>query len=231
MPLLAEAPPAIVPGGVEPLVEAALEALAIAGVDGAGLGSFADAWDSGELGPVALLPERGRIGAARVLERTGLAQEAVAFLSLACLRPVLERYFAVCRSHLESGSVRVWDLGVCPCCGAPPGFTDLLEDGQRRLACHLCGAGWVFSRLRCPHCGSQDARDFVRLLAEDRDEGYAIFACRACQGYVKELDRRLRWNGAAALVEDWGSPHLDLVARRQGYWRAVPTLLLAEPAE
>jgi len=42
---------------------------------------------------------------------------------------------------------------------------------------------------------------------------------------VKEVDRRQRWNARTSIVEDWGSPHLDLVARRAGYWRAVPTLL------
>ena len=29
---------------------------------------------------------------------------------------------------------------------------------------------------------------------------------------------------AAPLVEDWGSPHLDLYAAREGYWRATPSL-------
>ena len=42
---------------------------------------------------------------------------------------------------------------------------------------------------------------------------------------MKEIDRRQRWNARSPLVEDWGSPHLDLVARRAGYRRAVPTLL------
>ena len=49
---------------------------------------------------------------------------------------------------------------------------------------------------------------------------------------MKELDRRLRWNAGAALVEDWGSPHLDLIARRQEYWRPIPTLIqLALPPD
>ena len=43
--------------------------------------------------------------------------------------------------------------------------------------------------------------------------------------YLKELDRRVRWNGGPPAVEDWGSPHLDLVATRAGYWRPVPTLI------
>jgi hypothetical protein len=48
---------------------------------------------------------------------------------------------------------------------------------------------------------------------------------------MKELDRRVRWNGGPALVEDWGSPHFDLVAHREGYWRPLtPPLELARRA-
>ena len=65
----------------------------------------------------------------------------------------------------------------------------------------------------------------MRLEPEDRDQGYLILGCNGCKAYLKELDRRVRWNGQSALVEDWGSPHLDLVASRAGYWRPVPTLL------
>ena len=68
--------------------------------------------------------------------------------------------------------------------------------------------------------------DEIRLVPEGlEEEGYAVTACKSCGGYLKELDRRVRWNGGRALVEDWGSPHLDLVARREGYWRPVPVLV------
>ena len=56
------------------------------------------------------------------------------------------------------------------------------------------------------------------------DEGYFIEACRACHGYLKGVDRRQRWNAGSPLVEDWGSPHLDLHAAREGYWRSTPSL-------
>ena len=221
-PLLSEAAPSISPEAMEPLLEPVLDLLATSGVEPEALRRFADAWDRGDIGPSALFPGLGRIGSTSVQLDTGLSQEGVGFLACASLRPILEAFFAECRSHLGGD---VWHLGICPFCGAPPGFADLSDDGQRRLACHLCGGSWGFSRLRCPHCGTARAQDFVRLLAEDHEEGYAIFACKACLGYVKELDRRVRWNTVSALVEDWGSPHLDLIARRAGYWRPVPTLI------
>jgi hypothetical protein len=222
-PLLSVVPPDISRDRAEPLVSAALDVLARFEE---AVGEFAEAWDRGEIGPGGLFPEPGRIGSVDVQERSHLSQEALAFVAVVALRPALAAYFAECREHVAGSE---WDLGICPCCGAPPGFGDLLEDGRRQLACHLCGTSWTFSRLVCPLCGNRTATDLVRLLAEGADEGYIIGACRACRGYVKELDRRARWNAGSALVEDWGSPHLDLIAYRQEYWRPIPTLIQLAP--
>jgi len=217
-PLLAAALPVIPPERIEPLLHPALDVLA--GIEDTR--TFTDAWDRGEIGPADLLPARGRIGAMTLHERCHLTQDAVAFLAIAGLRPALSAYFAPGQTLVEGGT---WDLGICPCCGAPPGFADLLEDGRRQLACHLCDTRWIAARLVCPLCGNRTTADFVRLIAEEADEGYAITACRGCRGYVKELDRRARWNAGSAIVEDWGSPHLDLIAHRQQYWRPIPTLI------
>jgi FdhE protein len=229
LPLLAEAPLAIGPEALEDLLAAPLELLARAGEASEPLERLAAAWDRGELTPAALFPARGRLGAPNVSLLTGLSPEAVGFVAYTSLRPILEPYFAGCRAHVGVGG---WDLGVCPLCGAPPGFGAVGEDGQRQLACHCCGGSWPFARLACPYCGSREARDLVRLQGEEREEGYVIAACRSCRGYLKEVDRRLRFDTGPALVEDWGSPHLDVFARRQEYWRAVPTLIdVSGPAE
>jgi hypothetical protein len=218
VPLLAETTPPLDPDAVEPLLAPGLDLLAMVGVSEASLRRFAQAWDRGQVTPVSLLPGRGVAG-------LPLAAEAWMFLGYSGLRPVLEGYFADCRAHLAEG---VWQRGVCPFCGSAPGFTDILDNGGRHLVCHFCGGGWSFSRLRCPSCDTVDARHSVRFQGEDKEEGYLISACRACQVYLKELDRRVRWNAGSALVEDWGSPHLDVFAHRSGYRRAVPTLIELE---
>jgi FdhE protein len=222
VPLLSEAPLSIPPEDIEDLLGVALDFLALVGEPEETLTTFTKAWDRGEVGPAAFLPAPGRIGLGSLTEELGLRTESVSFLACGALRPVLDRYFVGCRVHLTEQS---WDLGVCPYCGAPPGFGDLVDTGQRRLACHVCGGGWVFPRLRCPFCGTQSPKDLVRLEAEEREEGYFISACRRCNAYVKELDRRLRWNAGSALIEDWGSPHLDLVAGREGYGRPIASLI------
>jgi FdhE protein len=209
---------------VEPLLDVALGLLAsMAVIEPETLQRFAEAWDAGRMRPESLLPQPGRIGP--VEDSHGLAPEAMGFLACASLRPYLDRFLEGSREHLEAGA---WELGACPFCGGPPGFGDILEDGRRRLACHLCGGGWIFPRLQCPFCGCDRTSDLGRLDLEGAEEGYFISTCAACGAYLKELDRRVRWNGGPTLVEDWGSPHFDLAARRAGHWRpAAPLLCLA----
>lgn len=210
---------------VEDLVGSAMEALVRAMPDLApALQRFAEAWDAGRLDPRALLPTPGRIGSGAVEDTTGLGGDVVALLATLGLRPALEAVFAQAREHLPEGA---WALGICPFCGGPPGFTDVVEDGRRRLACHLCGGAWLFAKLRCPFCGVEGAQHLVRLTPEEaREDGYVISGCRECRRYIKELDRRVRWNGGPPLVEDWGSPHFDLIAQRQGYRRPDASLVL-----
>jgi len=226
VPLLAEARPAFDLGTVEAVLSPMLDLLAGARPDTAdALGRFADAWDQGAIGLAALFPERGRIGI--IDEAIGLPADVVAFLAQSGLRPLLEPYFRPCRDCLRDHD---WVLGICPFCGAPPGFSDVTEDGQRRLACHLCGSSWAFARLRCPFCGTDETKELARLDFEaPSDQGYFISTCSKCRAYLKELDRRVRWNGGPALVEDWGSPHFDMAAGAGGYWRPAPPVILPHP--
>ncbi|HZF05007.1 MAG TPA: formate dehydrogenase accessory protein FdhE [Patescibacteria group bacterium] len=223
VPLTAETPPPLDAGHLEDLLGAAMEE--VAAVDPArapALQRLAGAWDAGAIGPDALLPRHDGIGDGRVETATGLDAGAVAFLAYATLRPVLDAWLAPARPHFAEVE---WGRGVCPFCGAPPGFVDVVEGGHRRLACHFCGGAWGFAKLRCPLCGVEGTKDLHRLQAEGEDAGYVITGCRGCRGYLKELDRRERWNGGPPLLEDWASPHLDVVARREGFRKALPALL------
>jgi FdhE protein len=229
VPLLAEEIVTVPVDEVESALEAAMRALgAIDGRVAASLELFATRWDRGEIVVRDLFPGRGHLGSGRLTADTGLSASAAEFLAQATLRPSLESTFARVREHLTDGT---WTLGICPFCGGPPGFADVVEDGRRRLTCHVCGGEWAFSRTRCPFCGDDVAGNLARLELGETEEGYVLAACNACSAYIKELDRRTRWNGGPALVEDWGSPHFDVAARRRGYWRPAPPLLeLAERA-
>jgi formate dehydrogenase maturation protein FdhE len=197
----------------------------LAALDPARAGSLqrlATAWDARAVSPASLLPSRTGIGDGAAEAASGLDADAVAVLACAALRPALEGWLSSARAHLEDTE---WGRGVCPFCGAPPGFIDVVEGGHRRLACHFCGGAWGFAKLRCPLCGVEGTEPLYRLKAEGADEGYVVSGCRRCHAYLKELDRRERWNGGPALLEDWSTPHLDVVARREGYRKPVPALL------
>jgi hypothetical protein len=229
LPLLTEATPSLPASSVEELLGPVLERLAADGPDAASaLQRFALGWDDGQVSAASLLPAPDRDPAALLQDRFGIGSHLGAFLPLAALRPALETFFEGVRELPEG----VWARGACPWCGGAPGYGDLGEDGRRRLSCHLCGGAWIAARLRCPFCETWNSRDLVRLVAEDLEEGYFIEACRACRGYLKGVDRRQRWNAGPPLVEDWGSPHLDLYVAREGYWRATPSLAhLLPPGE
>ena len=226
--LLADAAPEIPPASVEDLLGPVMERLAADGPEAAAaLRRFAEAWDDGQVDARTLLPSLDGDPATTLQERFGLGSHLGAFLPVAALRPALEIYFEGVRA-LPDG---VWTRGACPWCGGAAAYGDLVEDGRRRLSCHLCGGAWIAARLRCPFCDGWNSRDLVRLVGEALDEGYFIEACRACLGYLKGVDRRQRWNAGPPLVEDWGSPHLDLHASREGYWRATPSLAHLLPPE
>ena len=238
--------PRIAGSGVRRLTAVAAQALRAADVEDAsrwrdgsarrarpgsrrGFQRFAEAWDSGRIAVSTLLPARGRVGTEALEEATGLDADVVAVLATVGLRPALEAMFAPLREHLSEGG---WELGVCPFCGGPPGFTDVVEDGRRRLACHLCGGSWVFTKLRCPFCGVEGSQHIVRLLPEEaREEGYVVSACRRCRAYLKEVDRRARWNAGPALIEDWGTPHFDLIALAARLLATGPFAGTVGPAE
>jgi len=219
--LLADVEPAIPRAATEELLGPVMEQLAAHGPETAqAFQRLAAAWDRAEVGPEILLPRPDRDPAAFLADRFGLDVHVAAFLGPAALRPALETYFEPVRA-LPDG---VWTPGTCPWCGSFPAYGDLMEDGRRRLSCLLCGGAWLGPRLRCPFCDTSDSRALTHLVAEGNEEGYFIEACRACRGYIKGVDRRQRWNAGPPLLEDWASPHLDLHASREGYWRPTPCL-------
>ena len=228
--ILAEAPPAFDRESLGALLGPALEALAGLGDEAAeAMERLAQAWEDGRLQPEALLTGIGEKMRRSLAEELALSPDFLAFLAYAALRPPLEAYLSRARQAFAD---QYWDSGHCPFCGVLPAWGDIREDGKRWLCCTLCGGEWTAGRLRCPFCDSRNAKALTRLSPEGAEEGYLIEACDLCRGYLKGVDRRVRWNVGSPLVEDWGNPHLDLIARRRGYWRPSPSLVqLTQPEE
>jgi hypothetical protein len=119
----------------------------------------------------------------------------VAFLAGGSLRPALDAHFTPYREYLRDGD---WRRGVCPFCGAPPGFADVLEGGHRKLICHLCGGAWLFARAQCPFCGTESSSDLARLELEEKEQGYVVWGCQS--------ESEANMNGPPAAVASSGGP-------------------------
>ncbi len=227
--ILAEASFPVERESLDPLIGPAVEALAGLGARAAEeIEGLARAWENGRLQPRALLMGIGEKAERSLAEDLALSPDLLRFVAYVVLRPPLEAYLATARRAFAD---EYWDSGHCPLCGASPVWGDIREDGKRWLCCTLCGGEWTIGRLRCPFCGNRNASALTRLAPEGAEEGYLIEGCDLCRGYLKGVDRRVRWNVGSPLVEDWGTPHLDLIAQQRGYWRPSPSLIQLTRAE
>lgn len=111
-----------------------------------------------------------------------------------------------------------WNEAYCPVCGGPPLLSELQgSEGQRVLRCASCGAGWPYSRTKCVHCGSDDARAQHYLSAEGQAEKYRIDVCEHCRGYLKSVTNFAPTPPELLTIEDMALLHLDAVAAERGY--------------
>lgn len=221
VPLLLEADLELPPEAVEELIGPVIEPLALCGADEEqALRAFVRQWDEGGAGPADLLPLLGKGGSLGLAQARGVRVPLAAFLAHAGLRPPLETYF----SRVRALPARLWSADMCPWCGGPPGFVEVLTDGRRRLCCHLCGGAWTPVGPRCPGCGGEEGGTLERIDGDVGEPGDFLEGCQLCHGYLKGVDRRQRPTALSALVEDWGSPHLDALAMRRGYQRPTPSV-------
>ena len=85
--------------------------------------------------------------------------------------------------------------------------------GLRGLLCSRCDAEWLFQRLQCPYCGTQNQ---AALAYFTDDEGvYRLYVCEQCHKYIKTID--LRHTESEVLVERVLTLDMDRQAQEKGY--------------
>jgi len=116
----------------------------------------------------------------------GISENLLQAIIQAALHPFLAIY---ARAYIDSVEQESWRRRYCPICGGSPDLAYLEKEyGARWLVCSRCDSEWLFQRLQCPHCGSQDQED---LAFYTDDEGmYRLYTCRNCQNYLKAIDLR-----------------------------------------
>ena len=131
----------------------------------------------------------------------------------ATLKPFLSGYRKVLLPLVEQEE---WRRGYCPVCGGSPDFSILdKERGSRWLICSRCDAQWVFQRLKCPYCGTEDQ---TKLAYFTNDDGlYRLYVCEQCKHYIKTLDLRHTESEFQISVERFFALKIDMQAQEQGY--------------
>ena len=110
-----------------------------------------------------------------------------------------------------------WQQGACLLCGAEPGMARLArEDGRRSLVCSLCRSEWVYARLRCPFCAT-DQRPQLRHFTVGAAPAHRVECCAQCRRYLKTVDERRIAYQPFIPAEEIVTADLDNLAREQGY--------------
>lgn len=131
----------------------------------------------------------------------------------AALRPFLLNNSQVLLSLVNQEH---WRRGYCPICGGSPDFAFLdKESGARWLLCSRCDAEWLFQRLECPYCGTQETS---ALSYFTDDEGlYRLYVCERCRHYLKAFDLRRAKGEVLLPLERFLTLDLDIQAHKDGY--------------
>jgi FdhE protein len=157
------------------------------------------AWYSGEE-----LPHTGLGGAIERLVPT---------IIQATLQPFLASYAEALIGSVEQ---ELWYRGFCPICGGKPDMAFLdKERGARWLLCSRCDAEWLFRRLECPYCGTQE-QNALSFFADDKDM-YRLYVCERCKCYLKAIDLRKTEAEVLLPLERLNTLDLDKQAQDMGY--------------
>ena len=109
-----------------------------------------------------------------------------------------------------------WRRGYCPICGGSPDFAFLdKERGARWLLCCRCDTEWLFQRLECPYCSTQDQNALAYFT--DDDGLYRLYICEQCKRYLKAIDLRQAKSEVLLPLERLYTLDIDRQAQEHGY--------------
>lgn len=140
-------------------------------------------------------------------------EDLLEFMIGAALRPCLNSY---CEQLIKLVDQKQWRRGYCPVCAGSPDFAFLdSESGARWLLCSRCDAEWLFQRLECPYCGTQDQNALVYLT--DEEGRYRLYTCEKCRRYLKAIDLRQADYEVLLPLERFLTFDIDKQAHQNGY--------------
>lgn len=143
----------------------------------------------------------------------GEDSEVADFIARNALQPFLEVQAAALLSKIDQ---TLWLRRYCPICGGKADFAILERDvGARHLVCSGCNTRWLYKRLECPFCGTEDISNLSYYPSEDRV--YRLYICEKCKHYLKAIDLRETGKDPVIPVERVVTLDMDLAAQEKGY--------------
>jgi len=155
-----------------------------------------------------------------VAKKAGIDEELLVSVIGATLKPFLCAYSRLLLPEIEQ---ELWRRRYCPICGGRPHFAYLdREEGARWLVCSRCDTEWLFLRLECPYCGTQDPGALAYFIGDS--PLYRLYVCEECRTYIKAID--LKWAQSEVLLplECVTTVDMDREAQTRGYrpgWTAT----------
>lgn len=131
---------------------------------------------------------------------------------LQAMRPFLTRS---ADAIMARSDLTPWQHGHCPLCSGDPDFAVITAAADRLLICGRCSARWRFDQLTCPFCLNADRRRITSFAT--RDGQYRLFACDACERYLKAFDARRASRPVMPVVDSVATLPLDAAAMQKGY--------------
>lgn len=109
-----------------------------------------------------------------------------------------------------------WRREYCPICGGKPDFAFLdKERGARWLLCSRCDNEWLFQRLQCPYCNTEDQNALAYFT--DESELYRLYVCKRCKSYLKAIDLRKTESEILLPLERVLTVDMDRQGQEEGY--------------
>ena len=148
-----------------------------------------------------------------IATRHSIDSELLGLVVAAVVKPFLSAYSEVLLPKVDQES---WRRRYCPICGGRPDFAYLDEErGARWLLCSRCDAEWLFLRLECPYCGTQNQDTLVYFT---NDQGlYRLYVCEQCHTYIKAVDLRRTESQVLLPLERVMTLDMDRQGQEKGY--------------
>jgi len=147
------------------------------------------------------------------LSARGASKALLPSVIQAAVKPFLS---SLAQMYIDSIDPERWRRNYCPICGGVPDFAYLdRERGSRWLICSQCDTEWLFQRLQCPFCGTEDQKALAYFTD---DKGlYRLYICERCQQYLKAIDLRQTDGEVLLPLERFYTLDLDQQAQQRGY--------------